>query len=474
METSQDLFKDLEIAEKLFSDGSIKNAQKKVRNAYNKSKHLKKLPNKLRHKLNAAINKSRYYDEISSFATNPKRDQLITKIKDLISNPLENPKKHAHEINDIQGQWQLLDISSKAASKSQWVEFNELSNKAWEPCKEYFDEIKEIKVKNAKEREKIIDQINQYVISNQKKWPPVKDLITYLRNMFQNWQRFAPVLDKDINKLKTKYYDARKPINEYISKQENINKEKKEVLINKVNEIEDDDNERCISKYNELKNEWQKIGPAGRKNDTKLWDKFNKSADRFFVQKKQVIENEIQIINNLRSELKSASKTVNQILNELKALKNTKNTKEFKDINKEIKTHNENILINQKKEKIASYGNVYTALMKKSELETVPNIFKSDIEESFKNKKSDIKELTNACIKLEIQANVDSDKDDQELRKVIQLELLKDKFNKKNKKSSNELNAIVSHFINNFSLKDAGGEQEKLWARMNKCFEVLI
>ena len=216
METSQDLFKDLEIAEKLFSDGSIKNAQKKVRNAYNKSKHLKKLPNKLRHKLNAAINKSRYYDEISSFATNPKRDQLITKIKDLISNPLENPKKHAHEINDIQGQWQLLDISSKAASKSQWVEFNELSNKAWEPCKEYFDEIKEIKVKNAKEREKIIDQINQYVISNQKKWPPVKDLITYLRNMFQNWQRFAPVLDKDINKLKTKYYDARKPINEYI------------------------------------------------------------------------------------------------------------------------------------------------------------------------------------------------------------------------------------------------------------------
>ena len=59
METSQDLFKELEIAEKLFSDGSIKNAQKKVRNAYNKSKHHKKHHNKLRHKLKAAINKSR-------------------------------------------------------------------------------------------------------------------------------------------------------------------------------------------------------------------------------------------------------------------------------------------------------------------------------------------------------------------------------------------------------------------------------
>ena len=53
----------------------------------------------------------------------------------------KDPKKHAHEIHDIQTQWQLLDLSSKPASKSQWVKFNELTNKAWEPCKEYFDEI---------------------------------------------------------------------------------------------------------------------------------------------------------------------------------------------------------------------------------------------------------------------------------------------------------------------------------------------
>ena len=58
METSQDLFKELETAEKLFSDGSIKNAQKIVRNAIKDSKSLTKIPNKLRHKLNAAINLS--------------------------------------------------------------------------------------------------------------------------------------------------------------------------------------------------------------------------------------------------------------------------------------------------------------------------------------------------------------------------------------------------------------------------------
>ena len=61
METSKDLFKELETAEKLFSDGSIKIAQKKVRNVFNKTKNIKNIPNKLRHKLNAAINKSKYF-----------------------------------------------------------------------------------------------------------------------------------------------------------------------------------------------------------------------------------------------------------------------------------------------------------------------------------------------------------------------------------------------------------------------------
>ena len=44
METSQHLFKELENAEKLFSDGSIKNSQKIVRNVIKQSKSLTKIP----------------------------------------------------------------------------------------------------------------------------------------------------------------------------------------------------------------------------------------------------------------------------------------------------------------------------------------------------------------------------------------------------------------------------------------------
>ena len=303
METSQHLFKELEEAEKLFSDGAIKNAQKKVRDVLKQSRSLSKIPNKLRHKINAATSKSRYFDEISSFAANPKRDSLIDEINTLINNPLDNPKKHAHVIHDIQAQWQLLDISSKPASKQQWLKFNELTNKAWEPCKDYFEEIKEIKLNNAKEREILINEINEYVNANEKKWRNAKDLIIYLQKIFQRWQKFTPVLDDDFILLKNKFFEAKKPINDEIKKQENINAKAKELLIEKVAQINNEDSQICINEFKKLKDEWVKIGIAGKKTDKILWDKFNKNADRFFEEKKQIIKDEIKLIKNILSGL---------------------------------------------------------------------------------------------------------------------------------------------------------------------------
>jgi len=84
VETKQDLFKQLENIEKLFTDGSIKKAQKNLRDTLSLVKKENKVPNKLRHKINFVVAQSRYFDEISSFATNPKREELIKEISNLV------------------------------------------------------------------------------------------------------------------------------------------------------------------------------------------------------------------------------------------------------------------------------------------------------------------------------------------------------------------------------------------------------
>ena len=472
MKTSQDLFKQLDEAESLFSKGSIKVAQKKVREVISKSKELDKIPNKLRHKINFAIGQSRYFDDMSSFATNPKREELIKEISTIIQSPLESPKKQAHLIHDVQTKWQLLDLSSRPASKEQWNKFNELTNKAWEPCSEYFDELKQIKINNAAQRMEIVNNINKYVEDNSSNWPQPKFLIQFLRQSFDEWQKYAPVLDKDLNKLRNAYFEAKKPINDAIKKQEQIVIKAKEALIEKVNAITDEDNDICIKKFNDLKNDWKKAGSAGRKADNKLWDKFNKSADRFFNAKKEVIDAELIKANELLSQLKSDEISINEVLKSLSDLKNISKTKEFNSIQKQINNKRKEQESELKQNKIDSYTNLLDAFLN-NELDKarVPSSIKNKLNEK-PQKKSNSEALTYACIKLEALAGIDSLKKDAQLRQSIQMEMLTNKFNK----VSNNLNSVddlLIHFVNNISAKPTAAEKT-LWKRVSKTIDILV
>ena len=475
METSQDLFKQLEEAEKLFSNGSIKNAQKLVRDVISKTKTFKKVPNALKHKLNFAIGQSRYFDEMSSFATNPKREELISEITKIVATPLEEPKKQAHRIHDLQTKWQLLDLSSRPASREQWSKFNELCNKGWEPCSEYFDELKAIKINNANQRLKIIEEINLYVSENSAKWPEVRTLIQYMRGTFEQWQKFAPVLDKDLNKLKTAYFEAKKPINNYIKKQESNVIAIKESLILKVEAIDGEDGDLNIKKFNDLKNEWKKAGSAGRKHDNKLWDKFNKSADRLFNAKKEVIDAEIVLAENILKDLKDKTISSQDAETKLNELKNVQKTKEYNNVVSSIKNLKNEKIKEAKASKLSEYNKIFSVINdKKDATISLSKLIEAAISKSINNKKTDKKALLYSCIKLEILANLESLKKDAALRQQIQLEMLTSKFNKSNSGDLNDLDSLVINFIENYSKEDSGAPEKALWNRISKTLEVLV
>ena len=475
METSQDLFKQLEEAEKLFSNGSIKNAQKLVRDVISKTKTFKKVPNALKHKLNFAIGQSRYFDEMSSFATNPKREELISEITKIVATPLEEPKKQAHRIHDLQTKWQLLDLSSRPASREQWSKFNELCNKGWEPCSEYFDELKAIKINNANQRLKIIEEINLYVSENSAKWPEVRTLIQYMRGTFEQWQKFAPVLDKDLNKLKTAYFEAKKPINNYIKKQESNVIAIKESLILKVEAIDGEDGDLNIKKFNDLKNEWKKAGSAGRKHDNKLWDKFNKSADRLFNAKKEVIDAEIVLAENILKDLKDKTISTQDAETKLNELKNIQKTKEYNNVVSNIKNLKNEKIKEAKVSKLSEYNKIFSIINdKKDATISLSKLIEAAISKSINNKKTDKKALLYSCIKLEILANLESLKKDAALRQQIQLEMLTSKFNKSNSGDLNDLDSLVINFIENYSKEDSGAPEKALWNRISKTLEVLV
>ena len=471
METHKILFESLDKAEKHFEAGEIRLAQKLVNEVSRSMKSEGSVSNKLRHRFNFMSAQSRYFNDISSFATNPKRNEIIQEIEALIAKPHENPKKQANEIHGLQTKWQLLDQSSKPAGREQWMTFKNLTDKAWEPCAQYYEELKILKISNAKEREKIIQTLIQYTNDYSNKWPSLIDMSKFLSKTFQTWQSYAPVLDEDFSKLKTAYQNARKPINNAIKEQENKNYKIKDSLIEKVKLINDEDTQTCIQKFKKIKREYQDTGPAGKKNESTLWKKLNEAADRFFEADKALVNDELEVIKNLANDLTQDDCSIHDIKNKITELNKTRKSPEFIKLQKAIKAHE-----NKKIDEVnAQKTKVYQDLL--NYLETTDETHAVIHNEIFKTLKKpdylgDKDELLKCTIKLELIAKIDPPASDKAIKQMLALEMLQNKFSGA-KTTNEEIKDLLISFVNNLKSKKISAEEKKLWKRVSEVINKL-
>ena len=471
METHKILFESLDKAEKHFEAGEIRLAQKLVNEVSRSMKSEGSVSNKLRHRFNFMSAQSRYFNDISSFATNPKRNEIIQEIEALIAKPHENPKKQANEIHGLQTKWQLLDQSSKPAGREQWMTFKRLTDKAWEPCAQYYEELKILKISNAKEREKIIQLLIQYTNDYSDKWPSLIDMSKFLSKTFQTWQSYAPVLDEDFSKLKTAYQNARKPINNAIKDQENKNYKMKDSLIEKVKLINDEDTQTCIQKFKKIKREYQDIGPAGKKNEPILWKKLNEAADRFFEADKALVNDELEVIKNLANDLTRDDCSIHDIKNKITELNKTRKSPEFIKLQKAIKAHENKKIDAINARKIEVYQDLLNFLETTDEIHSVIHneIFKTLKKPHYLGDKD---ELLKCTIKLELIAKIDPPASDKAIKQMLALEMLQNKFSG-TKSTNEEIKDLLISFVNNLKSKKITTEEKNLWKRVTKAINDL-
>ena len=471
METQKILFESLIKAEGHFEAGQIRSGQKLVNEVSRAMKSEGKVSNKLRRRFNLISAQSRYFNDISSFATNPKRNEIIQEIEALIATPIENPKKHANAIHGLQTKWQQLDQSSKPAGREQWQTFKKLTETAWEPCAQYYEELKTVKVSNAKEREQIIINILQYTEEKSAKWPGLIELSKYLSQQFQLWQNFAPVLDDDFIKLKTAYQDARKPINDQIRAQENKNLKLKEEIIEKVKVINDEDTQLCIQKYQRLKRDYQNIGPAGKKNEPTLWKILNESADRFYEAEKTIANDEIKIIGALSKELGQDGFSLSKIKEQLRELTKTRKSPEFLKIQKAIKSYEgkqaEEIIL----QKVSGYMDLPALL--ESEILANSSIDKDILKALNKPAyHNNVDEVTKTVVMMELMAGIESPDSDKAIKQLLTLEMLQNKFSQQVGETE-KLKGLLITFISNVKAKKLSAAESKLWKRAQAALSEL-
>ena len=470
MERTDQIVELISKANQSFESGVIRDGQKLTREALKLVKVQGKIPNKLKHKLNATVALSRYFDDISSFATNPKRDELVSKIKEIADNPLKNPRKQADEIHKVQAQWQTLDQTSKTASQKQWNIFRSYVDKAWLPCGDFFEELNEQKLVNATKKQQVTQDLNEFVKKNNNKFPTIRILRSKLRKFDDSWNSHAPVRDNIFRKLKSDFMDAKKPIFDEINKQNEQIKLKKEQIIESVAKINSEDMDENISKYMNLKKDWNILDKLPHKLEKTLWKKFISSGDRFFEEKNTNKQLQLDELNLVLKDLKKYEITDLQEL--LPKFDLINKSKEYKSLQNQIIKLRNDEKDKRNKESINDLEKLFEYVTEKKDPSALTNLdssYKEIFDYKFDTHSKD--EILESCIRIEMICNVESLKKDEKIRNQIQLKILTEKFSKAQQTKKEEILLHVKNFFLNLSISKVGATEKKLWKRIIKAIK---
>ena len=470
MERTDQIIELISKANQSFDSGVIRDGQKLTREALKLVKIQGKIPNKLKHKLNATVALSRYFDDISSFATNPKRDELVNKIKKIADNPLKNPRKQADEIHKVQAQWQTLDQTSKTASQKQWNIFRSYIDKAWLPCGDFFEELNKQKLVNASKKQQVTQDLNEFVQKNINRFPTIRILRNKLRKFEDSWNTHAPVRDDVFRKLKSDFMDAKKPILDEIKKQNEQIKLRKEQIIESVSKINSEDMDENISKYMNLKKDWDVLDRLPHKLEKTLWKKFISSGDRFFEEQNKNKQLQLDEIGLVLKDIKKYE--IVDLQEMLPKFDLVNKSKEYKSLqNQIVKLRNDE----KDKRNKASINDLeklfeYVAERKdSSDLTNLDNSYKEIFDYKFDSHSKD--EMLESCIRIEMICNVESLKKDEKIRNQIQLKILTEKFNKAQLTKKEEILLHIKNFFLNLSISKVGATEKNLWKRIIKAIK---
>ncbi|BCE01670.1 DUF349 domain-containing protein [Marinicellulosiphila megalodicopiae] len=274
---------------------------------------LDKAPAMLNKKLEEFNEKLAKLQDWHEYATEPKKLELIAKMEKLINCGI-NPELLANKVKDLQTQWKQLSQGSSDKHQELWEQFNEHAQKAYAPCKSFFDEVGQLRKTNLEKREQMVLQLQEYIAGMNWSGADFKQVIKLLRAAKEQWQSYSPVERSASQKVQKQFNECIQNIQKQLDVEFADNQLIKENLIKKAEEAITIENAReSVETIKSLQQQWKNVGLIERKTEQKLWEEFRKNCDAVFEKRNaQSKEFKKQLQDNLNA--------ANEICDKLEAL----------------------------------------------------------------------------------------------------------------------------------------------------------
>jgi len=245
------------------------------------------LPPPLAHKLqklDAALNELKAWKE---HAAAPKRAALIADMQALVGAAL-GPQALADRIRALQDDWKTVSKGVVSDSDADWQRFHEAAQRAYEPCREYFEAQAKLRQANGEKRRAILERLRAFEAAHgadQADWGAVA---TVLREAPQEWRRHFPVERAQGRELQDEFDAALGRLQGRLAAWHARNAEEKQALIKRAAELLAlEDGQATVEGIKRLQAQWKLVGPATRDQEQKLWETFRGHCDAVFQKRQQ-------------------------------------------------------------------------------------------------------------------------------------------------------------------------------------------
>ncbi len=266
--------------------GNLKTANKLLRDA---NRHIKHMPIKQGashqqtvRELTSKVNELRDWQ---GYASAPKKEQLCEAMESLVGEEMD-PQALANRIKRMQSEWKILGASPD--SQAIWERFKLASDKAYEPCREYFDKLSEVRSGNLQSRKNVVQQISDYISQldwNVADWRAVNEVYEVAK---QEWRRYSPVDRKDGKSVQDQFNDLLQQLRDRLDQEFTKNESQRKQLIETAEAlVKQEDLQDAIEKAKRLQQQWKSVGVVSRREDAKLWRKFRSVCDQVFARREQ-------------------------------------------------------------------------------------------------------------------------------------------------------------------------------------------
>lgn len=290
------------------------------------------LPPQLANQLRQLDEKLQELKDWKSFSVAPKRAELIERMEALIGATL-HPSALAGQIKDLQEQWRTLSKGAAEDIEADWQRFHDAAQKAYEPCRKFFEAQAQVKQENLRQRGMLFERLVAFEGKQNWEEPDWRTVVTVLREARQLWREHSPVDPAEGEELQGKFNELTKALQSRVDAEYTRNVKEKKSLIERARGLStSSDSRKAIDEVKRLQEIWKSVGPVPREDDRKLWEEFRQQCDALFQKRQQEFASHSAVLETNKTQASSLCEELERIagLSDQELLENVKKLPELR------------------------------------------------------------------------------------------------------------------------------------------------